>query len=151
MKQQFEKLKETVEPGIFKTFQEVEIEILAFTYLGIRVAVNDEYEGVVYKNQVYDKYRVGEKLTAYIQSVRDDGRIDITLQPNPKQHIASTADKILAYVEAHGGQCRFNDKSSPEEIKKEFQVSKMVFKKALGSLYKQGKITLNELGIEGVK
>ena len=151
MKHNFEHLKETVEPEVFTPWQEVDIEIYAFTDLGISVAINNEYTGLVYKNQVYDNYQEGEKLKAYIKCVRDDGKIDVSLQPNQGTHVFSSADKILEYLKAGDGKSRFNDKSSPEDIKNEFQISKMVFKRAIGKLYKQGKIKITDQGIELVK
>ena len=151
MNRNFEHLKETVEPGIFRSWEEVEVEIYAFTDLGISVAINNEYTGLVYKNEVYDDYQEGKKLKAYIKCVREDGRIDVSLQPIQGKHVFSAADKILSYLKAAGGESRFNDKSSPEDIKNEFQISKMVFKRAIGKLYKQGKIKITDQGIELVK
>jgi len=151
MEYNFEHLKETVEPGVFTPWQEVDVEIYAFTDLGINVAINNEYTGLVYKNQVYNDYQEGEKLKAYIQCVREDGRIDVSLQPNKGKHVFSTADKILEYLRNSGGESSFNDKSSPEDIKNEFKISKMVFKRAIGKLYKQGKIKITDQGIELVK
>jgi len=147
----FESLKETVEPGVFTPWQEVDVEINTFTDLGISVVINNEYRGLVYKNQVYDDYQEGQKLKAYIKCVREDGRIDVSLQPNQGKYVFSTADKILEYIKAAGGESRFNDKSSPEDIKKEFQISKIVFKQAIGKLYKQGKIKITDQGIKLVK
>ena len=151
MKNNYEHLKETVEPGVFTLWQEVDVEIYAFTDLGIKVAINDEYTGLVYRNQVYDEYQEGQKLKAYIKCVREDGKIDVSLQPNQGMHVYSTTDKILEHLKAAGGKSRFNDKSSPEDIKNEFQASKKVFKQAIGSLYKQGKIKITDKGIELVK
>jgi len=147
----YEHLKETVGPGVFTQWQEVDVEIYAFTDLGIKVAINDEYTGLVYRNQVYDEYQEGQKLKAYIKCVREDGKIDVSLQPNQGMHVYSTTDKILEHIKAAGGKSRFNDKSSSEDIKNEFQVSKKVFKQAIGSLYKQGKIKITDKGIELVK
>jgi len=151
MKNNYEHLKETVGPGVFTQYQEVDVEIYAFTDLGIKVAINDEYTGLVYRNQVYDKYQEGQKLKAYIKCVREDGKIDVSLQPNQSMHVYSTTDKILEHLKAAGGKSMFNDKSSPEDIKNEFQASKKVFKQAIGSLYKQGKIKITDKGIELVK
>jgi len=144
----FEHLKETVEPGVFIPWQEVDVEICSFSDLGITVAINNEYTGLIYGNQVYANYHEGEKLKAYIKCVREDGRIDVSLQPKKGDHIFSTADKLLKYLEDAGGKSRFNDKSSPEDIRNEFQISKMVFKQAIGNLYKRGKIKITPQGIE---
>ena len=147
----FEDLKETVESGVFTQWQEVDIEIYDFTYLGIKVAINDEYQGLVYKSDVYEEYEEGQKLKAYIKCVREDGMIDISLRPNPGKHVSSTTDKILDHLKAAGGKSTFNDKSSPEDIRNEFEVSKKVFKQAIGSLYKQGRIKITDEGIEYLK
>ncbi|WP_372366005.1 type I-B CRISPR-associated protein Cas8b1/Cst1 [Candidatus Uabimicrobium sp. HlEnr_7] len=144
-------LKETVGPGVFTQWQEVDVEICAFIDLGIKVVVNDEYTGLVYQNQIYDKYKKGQKLKAYIKCVREDGKIDVSLQPNQSSHVFLTAEKILKHLKAAGGKSRFNDKSSPEDIKNEFQVSKKVFKQAIGHLYKQFRIKITDKGIELIK
>ena len=142
------RLKETVGPGVFVQCQEVDVEMYAFTDLGIKVAINDEYTGLVYRNQVYDEYQKGQKLKAYIKCVREDGKIDVAFQPNQGIRVRSTTEKILKHLEAAGGNSRFNDKSSPEDIRNEFQASKKVFKQAIGSLYKQGEIKITDKGIE---
>ncbi len=144
-------LEETVEPGVFEQWQEVEVEVYAFTDLGMKVAINAQYIGLVYHEQIYEDYCEGQQFKAYIQCVRDDGKIDVSLRPNPADHVLLTAGKVLAYLKAAGGQSSFNDKSDPEAIRDAFQVSKKVFKQAIGSLYKQGKITISDKGIALVK
>ena len=148
MKNNDEYLKETVQPGIFAEWQEVDVEIYAFVDLGIRVVINDEYIGLVYKNDVYDEYKKGQKLKAYIKSVREDGKIDVSFRPWQGKHVVLTTDKILEHLRVVGGKSSFNDKSAPEEIRNEFQVSKKVFKQAIGKLYKEGKIKITDEGIE---
>lgn len=151
MKKNYKHLKETVEAGVFTQWQEVDVEIYAFTDLGAKVAINDEYTGLVYGNQIYEEYREGQKLKAYIKFVREDGKIDVSFQPEQGIHVFSTSDKILEHLKAAGGKSEFNDKSSPEDIKKEFQVSKKVFKQAIGNLYKQHIIKITDTGIELIK
>ncbi|MEW6079573.1 MAG: type I-B CRISPR-associated protein Cas8b1/Cst1 [Thermodesulfobacteriota bacterium] len=151
MKNDYAHLKETVEPGVFTQWQEVDAEIYAFTELGIKVAINNEYTGLVYGNQVYGDYKKGQRIKAYIKLIREDGKIDVSLQPKKGSHTLSTTDKILAHLKAAGGKIGFNDKSSPEVIEKKFQVSKKVFKRAIGILYRQHKIKITDKGIELVK
>ena len=146
-----EYLKETVEPGVFEKFQEVEVEIDAFTDLGMNVAINDEYVGLVYRNQMYDEYHEGQRLKAYIKCVRKDGKIDVSLQPHQAANVYSTVDRILEHLKAAGGKSRFNNNTSPEEIRDEFHVSKKVFKQAVSKLYKQRRIKMTNEGIELVK
>ena len=143
-----EYLKETVEPGVFAQFQEVAVEIDAFTDLGMNVAINNEYVGLVYQNEMYDEYHVGQTLKAFIKCVREDGKIDVSLQPNQAANVYSTADKLLEHLQAAGGESRFNNQTSPEEIREEFHVSKKVFKQAVSRLYKQRKIEMTNNGIK---
>ena len=144
----YEYLDEIVEEGVFTQWQEVDIEICCFTDLGMKVAINDEYIGLVYENQVYGYYKEGQKLKAYIQCVREDGRIDVSLQPSQGRHVYQTTDKILEHLKSRGGKSNFNDKSSPDDIVDAFQISKKVFKQAIGKLYKQRKIKITDQGIE---
>lgn len=151
MKDDYRFLKETAEPGVFTEWQEVDVEVDAFTNLGIKVIINDEYIGLVYENQVYEQYQKGQELKGYIKLVRADGKIDVSLQPKKGKHVSSTTRKIMKYLEIAGGKSGFNDKSSPEDIEEAFQVSKKVFKQAIGKLYKQGKIKILDDGIELIK
>jgi len=151
MRNKFGHLKETVEPGVFTPWQEVDVEVYAFTDLGIKVAINDEYTGLVYGSEMYGDYHEGQKLKAYIKFIRIDGRIDVSLQPEQGRHVVSVADKILEHLKAVGGRSALNDKSSPEDIKNEFQVSKKVFKQAIGMLYKQRQIKITDTGIALIK
>jgi predicted RNA-binding protein (virulence factor B family) len=140
--------KEIAQPGVFTQWQEVEIEIYDFTDLGMNVIINDEYMGLVYENEIYDNYQPGQIIKAYIKLVREDGKIDISLQPKKGTLIISTTDKILEHINASGGKSRFTDKSSAEDIKREFKVSKKVFKQAIGRLYREHKINITDSGIE---
>ncbi|MBU1121594.1 MAG: type I-B CRISPR-associated protein Cas8b1/Cst1 [Candidatus Omnitrophica bacterium] len=151
MKKDYTDLTETVDPGVFKKWQEVDIEVYAFTDLGMKVAIKEEYTGLVYKNEIYDEYEKGQKLKAFIKLIREDGKIDVSLQPYQGKHVLSTTDKILKHLEAAGGKLKLNDASSPEEIRNQLQISKTVFKQAIGKLYKQRKIKITYKGIEIVK
>ncbi len=148
MSNSFNALKETVAQGVFSQWQEVDVEIEDFTDLGIVVIINDEYIGLAYGNQVFEDYYLGQELKAYIKLIRDDGKIDISFQPDKGTLVCSTSDKIIAHLEAAGGKSSFSDKSSPKDIEFEFQVSKRVFKQAIGKLYKQGQIKIVPNGIE---
>jgi CRISPR-associated protein Cas8b1/Cst1 subtype I-B len=148
MKNNFEHLIEHVDHDEFSRWEEVDLEIYAFTDLGFKVSINDQYTGLVYNNQVYEKYEEGQKIKGYIAGVRDDGRIDVSLQPDKGRHVHSTFEKILKHLKDSGGKSQFGDKSTPEDIKREFQISKKVFKQAIGGLYKEGKIIITKEGIE---
>ena len=132
---------------MFLKRQEVRVKILKYT-LGIKVAINNEYIGLVYKNEIYAEYQEGSIVKGSIKLVRQDGRIDVSLQPKPSIHLKSTHEKIIDHLKNSGGTSPFNDKSSSEDIKSEFQISKTLFKRAIGNLYKQGKINISDNGIE---
>ena len=93
MRERFDYLTETVEPDEFSRWDEVDLVIYAFTDLGMKVAINDEYSGLVYGNQVYERYQVGQKLKGYILEIREDGRIDVSLQPDKRRHVNLTFEK----------------------------------------------------------
>ncbi len=151
MDSEYDYLIETVDYNTFTRWEEVDLVVYAFTDLGMKVAINDRYTGLVYKNQMYDSFEEGQKTKGYITGIREDGRIDVSLQPDKGRHVHSTFDKILEHLNKVGGKSKFGDKSPPEDIKREFQVSKKVFKQAIGGLYKQGKIRITKEGIELVK
>lgn len=146
-----EYLKETAEQGVFSIWQEVDVEVYSFSELGMTVSVNDEYVGLVYKSEIFADYHEGQQLKGYIKLIREDGKIDVSMQPQPSKHVISIADTILEYLEAVGGKSSLNDKSSPEEIKDALNISKKVFKQAIGRLYKHRKITITDKGIELAK
>ncbi len=93
---------EHVDLDEFSRWEGVDLVVYAFTDLGMKVAINDEYTGLVYSNQVYEKNEEGQKLKGYITGVREDGRIDVSLQPDKGRHVHSTFDKILDHLKAVG-------------------------------------------------
>jgi uncharacterized protein len=143
-------LKEKVEKGIFKEGQTVDVEIYEFTELGAKVAINGIYAGLVYGSEIFRDVHIGEKCKAYIKLIRPDGKIDVTLRPREGIEVMSSAEKIFYALCNAGGKLNFNDKSSPDDIQMYFQISKKVFKKAIGTLYKQRKIKITDTGIEKV-
>jgi predicted RNA-binding protein (virulence factor B family) len=148
MEQEFRYLKEIVGKGVFKDGQEVDVVIYAFTKLGAKVAINDTYSGLAYGNEIFENVELGQKCKAYIKRVRDDGKIDVSLRPSEGKHVLGITETIYKALAASGGRLPFNDNSSPEDIKKRFQISKKVFKKAIGVLYKQRRILITSAGIE---
>jgi predicted RNA-binding protein (virulence factor B family) len=144
----YKDLKTTVEPEVLKVGQEVDIVVYFETDLGYKAAINNEYEGLIYKNEVFSFVKFGLPMTAYIKCLRPDGKIDLSLYPDDGSFVVTTSDKILKMLASGGGKLPYGDKSSPEDIKNKFQVSKKVFKKAIGVLYKQKKIEITGEGIE---
>ena len=83
--------------------------------------------------------------------MREDGKIDVSLQPIGRRQTLDFAETLLEWIKAHDGHCPFSDKSTPDDIKREFQVSKKVFKKAVGDLYKKQLIIISDKGLELTK
>ncbi len=129
--------------------EEVDILLVKETDLGIKVIVNDTYWGLIYNNDIFtpDLYQ-GLRRKAYVKLVREDGRLDITLQQNKWKGISDNAERILAYLEENDGTMDLTDKSNPEDIYEVLEISKKAFKRALGTLYKDRKI---ELGKENTR
>lgn len=132
----------------FKEGQEVSIVIGSFSKLGITVLVDEVCEGMLYSNEVYQRLEEGQKLKAYVKKVREDGRLDISLQPiGFRNSITKFQVQILTALRAHNGFLPVTDKSEPDTIKYELGMSKKAFKNAVGGLYKNKVITLEENGI----
>lgn len=133
----------------FTVGDKVEIIIGSPTKLGFIVLVNKQVEGLVYKNEMYQKVMEGEVLTAYVKKIREDGKLDISLQPlGFRQTIRINESKILKILSENNGFLPLNDKSSPEEIKYTLEMSKKAFKNAIGGLYKQKVIKILPNGIQ---
>ena len=127
---------------------EVEVLVYQKTDLGFKVIVENKFSGMLYQNELFQYVHSGDRLTAFVKQVRPDGKIDLKLQNNGRAQISEFSNTLLEYIKAHDGHCRFHDKSSTDEIYNEFEVSKKVFKKAVGDLYKQHLIVLK--GDDGI-
>ena len=128
--------------------QEVDLLVAGFSDLGIKVIINNQYLGMLYKNEVFRPLSVGDKTRGYIRKIREDHKIDVSLQKAGYEEVSDAADLVLDKLKAAGGKLALSDKSSPEEIYAALGMSKKTFKKAIGSLYREGKITLSEASIQ---
>lgn len=135
-------------PPDYKEGQEVELIILAQTDLGYRAIVNHRHEGMLYKNEVFKKLMSGQELKGYVKKVRDDQKIDLILQKPGYQGVDDIAQHILKTIKASGGRMAVTDKTAPEDIYALFGVSKKVFKKAVGALYRKKLIVIEPGGIK---
>ncbi|MBR5086125.1 MAG: GntR family transcriptional regulator [Muribaculaceae bacterium] len=124
--------------------QKVDVLITQQQEIGYRVIVDGQFWGMIYNNELYQTVNIGEHHMGFIKQVRDDGKIDVTLSKIEKMRVDDVADVILQYLQENGGSMPLNDKSSPNDIMRVFNCSKKDFKKALGLLYKQHKVTLGE-------
>jgi uncharacterized protein len=135
-----------------KEGQKVSLLIYEFTDLGVMAIINDKYRGMLYKNEVFKKLEIGDRVEGYIKKLRDeDNKIDLTLQKQGYAEVEESKDIVMNKLIEHKGQLPFSDNSSPEEIKAFFQISKKSFKKIIGALYKEGKIDLTDAGIRLIK
>lgn len=114
---------------------------------GVFVAVDDKYQGLIHKNEVHTKLSIGDVVEARITSVKEDGKIDLSLNKKSYLQMDDDAEKILRVIEEFDGVLPFNDKASPEVIEREFGMSKASFKRAVGRLYKERKIEIGEKSI----
>ena len=134
-------------PPPFEQGEEVEIIIAQKTDLGFKVIINETHWGLIFKNEIFGNIRIGDKRKAYIKNLREDDKIDVSLQKEGYDRIDSVSKTILQKIEDEGGYLALTDKSSPEEISSNFGISKKAFKKAIGALYKQRLIELDAQGI----
>ncbi|MCI7318258.1 MAG: S1-like domain-containing RNA-binding protein, partial [Bacteroidales bacterium] len=122
--------------------QKVDVLVVQRTELGYKVIVDNLFWGLLYSNEIYGDINIGDRRTGFIKQVRDDGKIDVTLEKIEKVRVDDLGEVIENYLKKHGGEMTLNDKSDPKDIMDTFNCSKKDFKKALGLLYKQKKVTL---------
>ena len=126
--------------------EEVELIVAGISELGYKVIVDKEYWGLLYKNEVFQKVRVGDNLTGFVSKIREDNKVDIKLKKAThfKETISETTQELLDKITEEGGVLYLTDKSSPDEIYSVMKMSKRNFKNAVGALYKQKIIILEK-------
>jgi hypothetical protein len=137
--------KDQIDEGLDKG-QEVSMLVANRTDLGYRVILNQAYFGLVYDNEAED-LAIGETRKGYIKPLRPDGKIDVSLHPIGVASIEPNAKKILFLLKQHDGFLPLSDQSDPQTIRDELGMSKKLFKKAVGALYRQRLIVLEDEGI----
>ncbi|MFI5163852.1 MAG: S1 RNA-binding domain-containing protein [Bacteroidia bacterium] len=130
-----------------KEKDEVELLVAEKTDIGINVIINDRYKGILYQNEIFQTLHYGERVKGYIKKIREDNKIDVSLQKPGYENVPPNEEKILAKLKENKGFLKLNDYSSPEEITTILEMSKKTFKKAIGSLFKQRKIRIEKDGI----
>ena len=131
--------------------EQVDIVVVRRMEMGYRVVINNRHWGMIYSDQIFSPVRVGDRLTAYVHRVSEDGRIDIMLQQEGREAREDAAGKLLALLEKNKGTLPVSDNSSPEEIAAATGLSKKSFKRAVGALYKERRISLSDNAITLVK
>lgn len=131
------------ENDLFINGEEADLLVYGENGIGYAVIVNDAYPGIIYKNETFEPLKRGDRKRGYIKKIREDGKIDISLQKlGFKSAVGDTRERVLDILKERGGHLSLGDKSDPEEIKRELHMSKKMFKKTIGGLYKEGLITI---------
>lgn len=125
----------------------VDLLVYRKTPLGWEVIVDDSHKGLVFDSDIFKPISVGERIKGFVKNVRDDKKLDISLQPIGAKMLEPTAKMIFDKLVQHNGFLPLHDKSSPEDIQKTLHMSKKAFKKGVGILYRQRKINIQEDGI----
>ena len=128
----------------FQRGEKVNLIIAGESELGWNVIINKEYIGLIYTSDVYKRLFPLSEEVGYIKMIREDGKIDVSLQPEGYENIDEFQKMIIDKLELNYGLIYLSDKSTPEEIKDELQMSKKNFKKAIGGLYRDKKIEILE-------
>ena len=115
---------------------------------GVFVAVDDCYSALIPKREAFGRLRVGDRVSARVLKVREDGKLDLSVREKAFLQMDADAAMIMKRMEEYGGKLPFNDKVDPEVIKQEFGLSKNAFKRAVGRLLKEGHIKISEKNIE---
>lgn len=131
----------------YKHGQKVNALLTQRTTIGYKCIVDNLHWGMIYANEVHHPLTLEENITAYVKGVREDGKIDLTINDRARARTTDLASDILDFLMENDGYLPLTDKSSPEAIEKTLLCSKRDFKKAIGKLYKDRKITILEHGI----
>jgi predicted RNA-binding protein (virulence factor B family) len=136
------KADETCENG-----QEVHALVVKSTDLGFKCIVNNMFQGMLFANEVFRPLKTGDRLDCFIKAVREDGKLDLSLHPQGYTRIDPIAETLLREMRKRNGFLPLHDKSAPEEVYAILGISKKAFKQAVGNLYKQKIIALEDKGI----
>jgi predicted RNA-binding protein (virulence factor B family) len=128
----------------FSEGDEVNLLIAEKTDVGYKAIINNTHEGLLYHNEIFQPLNPGDVRKGFVKYVREDGKLDLTLQKQGFKNVLDTKDMILQKLKEHHGILELGDKSSPEEITKLLRMSKKVFKKTIGSLYKDRLIIVRD-------
>lgn len=135
-------------PPQYEQNQEVDILVMFATPLGYKVIINNLHTGMIYRNQIFRPVAIGDRLRAYVKQVREDDKIDLSLQPlGYRQMVDGVEAAILKALHLNHGYLNISDKSDPAVVASLLGCSKKSFKKAAGALYKQGRINITDEGI----
>lgn len=131
----------------YRTGDQVDLLIWQKTDLGLKAIVDGRFGGLLYDSQVFRTLHTGDRVTGYVSQVRPDGKIDLSLQCPGQRGVEDFSAQLLRHLQMNGGRTPLGDKSPAEEVYAVFGVSKKVFKKAVGDLYRQRLIEISDHGV----
>ncbi len=131
----------------FQKNDEVEIIVCKKTPLGFKVYVNNKFEGMIFHTEIFTKINIGDKKIAYIKTIREDGKLDISLQKIAQDSSFDDTLKIIEVLKSNNNKLKITSKSDPKKIIELFQMSKKRFKAALNILINNNQILLEDDGI----
>ncbi len=137
-------------PG-YREGQRVRLLIAGYTPLGCKAIVENAHAGLLYAAELATPPQIGERVEGYVRKVRDDGKIDLGLDPAGYRRVAPLTEQIMEALQANGGRIECDDESTPEAIRVAFGTSKKAFKQALGALYRDRRIRFTRPGVERVE
>lgn len=125
------------------------VDLLCFeeTEIGFRVIINQKHQGIIYKNEVFQRIEMGDQLKGYVRLVRENGHVDVSLTPMGHKKVSTLSDTVLEAITAAGGFLALHDKSDANLIQSKLGMSKKAFKQTVGVLYKAKAIIIEETGI----
>lgn len=135
----------------YREGDEVEILLFGKTEMGYKAIVDNKYSGLLFQNQVFEKLFYADRLKAYVTQVRNDWKIDLSLYAPGKAKVDDLEERLLRELEMRGGFWAINDKTPANEIHRELGVSKKVFKRATGALFRKRLIIFEEDGIRRIE
>jgi len=130
-----------------KDGQRVDALFTQHTDDGTMAIIDGKYPAAIFPDEIFHKLRIGERRTAYVKKIREDGRISLSLSPQGYEAVAAEAPGVLSMLKKNGGFLPYSDNTSPETIRAVFGMSKGSFKKLIGGLMKEGKIEISYHGI----
>ena len=124
------------------------VDLLCFeeTEIGFRVIINQKHQGIIYKNEVFQRIEMGDQLKGYVRLVRENGHVDVSLTPMGHKKVSTLSDTVLEAITAAGGFLALHDKSDANLIQSKLGMSKKAFKQTVGVLYKAKEIIIEETG-----
>jgi predicted RNA-binding protein (virulence factor B family) len=134
-----------------KSGQEVNLLIFKQTSLGYKAVIDNNYQGMIFKNEVFRPLKIGQKITGYIKKIREDGKIDLSLNKSGYDKIEDQAEKVLSILQKNNGYIAVSDKTAPEIIYNIFGMSKKSYKMAVGKLFRERQIIIEDNGIREIK